>query len=144
MYGRYRRSRGGWGFPFLFPVMILFFTHSFHLVLFALLFVLMVTIIVKAVASTTSRTGSSNASTSYYQPPYQQFYQQPYQQPYQRRINNLVMTRAIRKLHAMPIAAKICSLMSPHRSKLLMKSTSSPRLSIPNSCRQWSSSSGGC
>lgn len=89
-----RRGRGGFGIPFVFPFIILVFSHSFGAFLSTLVLTALIFLIVNAVrASQTNNSGPTvvdmtqqwqqRQQTPYYQPP-TPIYQPPAQQPYYR------------------------------------------------------------
>jgi hypothetical protein len=76
-----RRVRRGFGFPFLFPFIMLFVFHSGSIFFATLVLAIMIALILKAFdASSPNGSGQSQQQTPYYQPP-AQTYQPPYYQP---------------------------------------------------------------
>jgi hypothetical protein len=72
--------RRGFGFPFLFPFIMLFVFHSGSIFFATLVLAIMIALILKAFDASDPNSSGQSQQTSYYQPPVQT-YQPPYYQP---------------------------------------------------------------
>src|SRR5579859_2870633 len=84
---RYRRMRGGYGIPFVFPFLMFFAFRSVGAFVAALVLSVIVMLVIRAVMTMAAANNGMNGMgyrQSYYQPPNQQaqpYYQPTYQQP---------------------------------------------------------------